>query len=322
LWNLQSMQGWLASGFDGINLSSAGKSNRGKGRILNFKSSCCSKPGHVVFQDSERRLLAFPAYALGQQREWCSHVLSLSLCVTWMNPAVWIHAQAWLYCDSCGIYPVACHLHQNPHHSIRESLWSIWFQSGISKPLSRWIAEFESNNNSTHGWHFFIRQPELDWFWAARLRLCTSLTSKVMLNLDVFELQGLGPKKKSPQEKTQPAWRPLLKSSMLTSNIGWPSFCCLSFLPAKRSALHKDETSAQLQLSICSCNAPLPPAKARRDLGPCALRQPGQEELAGPRHERVIKESLVSQHASYGLMVMANLHTIMSTWNWKLLNAM
>ena len=81
LWNLQSMQGWLASGFDGINQSSAGKSNRGKGRILNFKSSCCSKPGHVVFQDSERRLLAFPAYALGQQREWCSHVLSLSLSV-------------------------------------------------------------------------------------------------------------------------------------------------------------------------------------------------------------------------------------------------
>ena len=53
---------------EGINKSSTRSSWRNKGKMMNFKPLCFSKPGHIRFQHAERRVPTFPANALGQQR--------------------------------------------------------------------------------------------------------------------------------------------------------------------------------------------------------------------------------------------------------------
>ena len=54
---------------EGIKKSSTRSCWRNKGKLMNFKPLCFSKPGHICFQHAERRVPTFPANALGQQRE-------------------------------------------------------------------------------------------------------------------------------------------------------------------------------------------------------------------------------------------------------------
>ena len=134
---------------EGINKSSTRTSWRNKGKMMNFKPLCFSKPGHICFQDLERRVPTFPANALGQQRE-----------IYDFN-----YLGGWWTCK--GINSLRC---GNLRHTDTRK-----FQGnstlGFPNPSVVELPDLKAQKPLVGQVTSLQKQPELDWFWVARLKL-------------------------------------------------------------------------------------------------------------------------------------------------------